>query len=218
MKNATMMAGLSGLLGLSLTSGCTFCLLDGNGPLERSDVATDLPATGASELARLKGETQSLPIRTPSSPVPEEFRGYTLKGGSSFNWDVLFGSARQRVLLQPNDADKRTLLATEDRWGILRPLFWTADFKTLDAETGECLSREKGTTVTSLIVHGSMRKPATSGKAKPEYQSKQKSLNEVKYDTSSGTCIGWGLLAWGQKNSRAYFQIAWIPIPLWSVE
>jgi hypothetical protein len=43
-------------------------------------------------------------------------------------------------------------------------------------------------------------------------------LKALKYDRMNSFILGTGLLAWGSKNGRAYFQILWIPIPLWSVE
>ncbi len=44
------------------------------------------------------------------------------------------------------------------------------------------------------------------------------SLNRLKYDRLTAYYFLCGLLAFGQKNDRAYLQIAWIPIPLWSME
>jgi hypothetical protein len=218
MKLVNVIAVCAGLLGLSLSTGCTFCCLDGNGPLERSSVAADLPVAGADDLAKLKGEVDSLPV-TLTPPVGKGFPGYAARSGHSYNWDVLCGGGTVRTLLKPGDAGKRTLLMTADRWGISRPLYWTLDCKTMDAETGECLSSEKATMLTMLFVHASARTPWEPDKnAQPEYLSKQKSLDEVKYAKMSGMCIGAGLLAWGQKNNRAYFQLAWIPIPLWSLE
>ena len=210
------MAMATGACGLSLLTGCTFCALDGNGPMPRSSVASDLPTASASDLAKWKGEVESLPIKSTRAGVWAD-HGYTANIGNSYNWDVLCGSGTMRTLLTPRDEGKRTVLQAQNRWGFFRPLFWTLDFKDMDAETGACLSREKATTLTLLFVHASALKPATPDKKTPEHLSKQKNLDDVKYDKSSGMCIGAGLLGWGQKNNRAYFQLAWIPIPLWSL-
>jgi hypothetical protein len=42
-------------------------------------------------------------------------------------------------------------------------------------------------------------------------------LNRQKYDRLTAYYFLCGLLAFGQKNERAYLQLAWIPIPLWSL-
>jgi hypothetical protein len=44
------------------------------------------------------------------------------------------------------------------------------------------------------------------------------SLNRIKYDRLTSYYFLCGLFAFGQKNDRAYMQLAWIPIPLWSLE
>lgn len=216
MKKINMVI-VAGVCGLSLTSGCTFGLLNGNGPQTRSSVASQLPTANASELAQWKEEVNSLPNKSTQAGAWKDY-GYTADVGSSYNWDALCGSGTARALLTPHGTEKRTVLQTQDRWGFSRPLFWTLDFKDVDTETGECLSRSKGTLLTPLFVHMSAVTPVNPDKKTPEYLYKNKNLDEVKYDKASGMCIGFGLLAWGQKNNRAYFQLAWIPIPLWSLD
>ena len=44
------------------------------------------------------------------------------------------------------------------------------------------------------------------------------SPNRLKYDRLTSYYFLCGLLAFGQKNDRAYMQLAWIPIQLWSME
>jgi hypothetical protein len=44
------------------------------------------------------------------------------------------------------------------------------------------------------------------------------SLNRQKYNRLTSYYFLCGLLAFGQKNERAYLQIAWFPIELWSLE
>jgi hypothetical protein len=39
-----------------------------------------------------------------------------------------------------------------------------------------------------------------------------------KYDRLTSYYFLCGLLAFGQKNDRAYMQIAWCPVPLWSLK
>jgi hypothetical protein len=42
--------------------------------------------------------------------------------------------------------------------------------------------------------------------------------NEQKYNVKTGWHLAMGALAGGRVNKRIYFQILWIPIPLWSSE
>jgi len=44
------------------------------------------------------------------------------------------------------------------------------------------------------------------------------SLSRVEYDRLTSYYFLCGLFAFGQKNDRAYLQLAWIPISLWSLE
>lgn len=44
------------------------------------------------------------------------------------------------------------------------------------------------------------------------------SLSQLKYDRLTSYYFLCGLLAFGHKNDRAYMQLVWIPIPLWSLE
>jgi hypothetical protein len=44
------------------------------------------------------------------------------------------------------------------------------------------------------------------------------SLNRLKYDRLTSYYFLCGLVAFGQKNDRAYMQLAWVPIQLWSLE
>ena len=44
------------------------------------------------------------------------------------------------------------------------------------------------------------------------------SLRRAQYDRLTAYYFLCGLLAFGQKNDRAYLQLAWIPIPLWSMD
>jgi len=44
------------------------------------------------------------------------------------------------------------------------------------------------------------------------------SLNRIKYDRLTSYYFLCGLLAFGQKNDRVYMQLAWIPIPMWSMK
>lgn len=44
------------------------------------------------------------------------------------------------------------------------------------------------------------------------------SFSRIKYDRLTSYYFLCGLLAFGQKNDRAYLQLAWIPISLWSLE
>ncbi len=44
------------------------------------------------------------------------------------------------------------------------------------------------------------------------------SLNRVSYNRLTSYYFLCGLFAFGQKNDRAYMQLAWIPIPMWSMQ
>jgi len=225
MQKTNVIINLCGLLGLSFSTGCTFSLLDGNGPLDRENVAEHLPMASTNELAQWKREAETLPNTSDwSALVRKELReDYTFTYRKSDPFFVT-GSEMTRLYLLPNDTDKRSVLEMTDSSGFKSidnfPWYLTVDGKSVDAETGECLANGKGTGwVFALIAYGNKTTPVTTNQgAIPEHLFKEKKLKDVKYDNLSYTCIGWGVLAWGQKNNRAYFQLAWIPIPLWSVK
>jgi hypothetical protein len=208
-----------------LTNGCTFALLDGNGSVARESVATFLPKDAdANQIAQWK---QDLCYPPPlgggftKQITSGDFSGYTAQTMYTPFWPYLAGPYRTLSLKEPAQADskKRAFLNVMDVWGVGFPLFSNWRGACYDVKTGECVSGAHIVTLTLLMMY-------TSGvdAAKQASDAHYPLLNsdvrttDVKYDRISAYCVGLGALAWGQKNSRAYFQVAWIPIPLWSLE
>ena len=214
-------SALLGAVCLTLLTGCTFCCLQGNGPTSRANLSSYLQPADAQQVEQWKREVNSL--KFPWGPRSQKisygpFSGYTSHVGQTLNWHILAGPSHQRFLYEPSNTEERTVVSTTDVWGILFPLYsnWNSAF--YDSPTGECLSTGHMTTLTLFIVYGSATAPAGKGKdMSPEYLVRKTDLREIKYDRMSGCCLAFGALAWGQKNDRAYFQLAWIPIPLWSL-
>ena len=127
-------------------------------------------------------------------------------------------------------------------------MFMAGDAEVYDYPSGECLAYERfmRAGVIPLVAYESSLRPVTKGELIPGGPNMMSpdslcwlttSLDGVKQD-KIGSCYSWpstslsrvqydrltsyyflcGLLAFGQKNDRAYMQLAWIPIPLWSLE
>jgi hypothetical protein len=211
---------LLGAMSLMLLTGCTFCRLQGTGPVGRENYSSYLQPASTQQMEEYKKEVDSL--KFPWGPRTMKvrygpFTGYTQHIGQTLNWHYLAGPSRVRTLYEPADETKRAVLETFENWGISFPLFSLMNVSFYDAQTGECISRSKATILTTFIVYASATSPTgKGGDVSPESLEKKIAIDTVKYDHMSGWCLAWGVLAWGQKNNRAYFQIAWIPIPLWS--
>jgi hypothetical protein len=201
-------------------SGCTFYLLDGNGPQRLSACRHRLPSAGAEQLADWK-ETAHEPylcFGKMSVNAGGDFSGYEMHYKPTPFWPALAGPFRVRKHWEPtsgSEAGNRTLIGREDAWGFFAPLFVTGKGSIYDEGTRLCVAEEKITFVTLLMIFHSRTSPA-EGLA--ELTDAGARLEEVMYDRVSSWSLGWGLLAAGSKNRRAYLQILWIPIPLWSLE
>jgi hypothetical protein len=201
-------------------SGCTFYLLDGNGPKPLSAYHDELPSPGAERLAEWKEEAHERSFLVGRLSVDErgDLRGYELHYRSTPFWPVLAGPFHVRKHWEPKrgrEGRKRTLIGKEDAWGFLSPLFVTGKGSIYDERTRQCVAREKITFVTLLMIFHSRISPA---EGMSEFTDAGARLDEVMYDEVSSWSLGWGLLAAGSKNRRAYLQLFWIPIPLWSLE
>jgi hypothetical protein len=127
-------------------------------------------------------------------------------------------------------------------------IFMAGDAKVYDYPGGDCLAYERfmRAGIIPLIAYEASVMPASQGSPMPGCPSVMSpeslcrvssSLDGVTQDRMDG-CYAWsssffnqpkyerltsyyflcGLFAFGQKNERAYMQIAWIPIRLWSLE
>jgi len=127
-------------------------------------------------------------------------------------------------------------------------MFVTGDAAVYDYPSGACIAYERfmRAGVIPLVAYESSLAPVAKGAMIPGSPNMMSpgslcrlttSLNGVKQD-EMGKCYSWpttslnrvqynrltsyyflcGLLAFGQKNDRAYLQLAWIPIPLWSMD
>jgi hypothetical protein len=127
-------------------------------------------------------------------------------------------------------------------------IFMAGDSEVYDYSSGDCLAYERfmRAGIIPLIAYESSVMPVAKGRPMPGCPSLMSpdslcristSLDGVKQD-EMGECYVWsssfldrtkydrltsyyflcGLLAFGQKNDRAYMQLAWIPIELWALE
>lgn len=205
-----------------LTHGCTFAMLDGKGSQDRTSVAVFLPSASTNQIAQWKEEISSPP--PPLGRYTEKHissgpsAGCTSRTMNTPCYAALVGPYHARSLSTPDDPNsgKRTTLTTMDTWGTMFP-FLAAISNTrmscYDEQTAECITSGHFFTLTVLLTYGKIAAPADKQDAKMLNEIKP---CDIKYDRLTGCCIGCGALAFGQKNNRAYLQIAWIPIPLWS--
>jgi hypothetical protein len=127
-------------------------------------------------------------------------------------------------------------------------IFMAGDAEIYEYSNGDCLAYERfmRAGIIPLVAYESSVMPVAQGRPMPGCPSMMSpsslcristSLDGVKQD-EMGECYVWsssffdrsrydrltsyyflcGLLAFGQKNDRAYMQLAWIPISLWSME
>jgi len=127
-------------------------------------------------------------------------------------------------------------------------LFMAGDVEVYDYPRGECLAYQRfmRAGVIPLVAYESSLMPVTKEQQMPAcpnvmapdslcrvitsldgvkpdrmgdcYVWPSTSLDQIKYDRLTAYYFLCGLVAFGQKNDRAYMQLAWIPISLWSLE
>jgi hypothetical protein len=142
----------------------------------------------------------------------------------------------------------RTLCMKLDSWGTTILPFMAGNAEVYNYPRGECLAYQRFMRfgIIPLVAYESSLMPVVEGElvpgcpnvmapgslcwfsvplegVKPDKMNQccfwpTSSLRQMKYDRLTSYYFLCGMLAFGQKNERAYMQIAWIPIPLWSME
>ena len=177
-------------------SGCTFYLLDGNGPREGAPSKLEpwvIEAVKAKRSGRaVHGQLDR--YRLLSSTHPDI--GQQPLRFSSVGTVMWRGEPTMQL-----SGDIIEYSAGE--WGYLGG--WSHSRATYDSETGEGIRQNHFSSIFVpflISVHHSYEPIETDSNL---------------YEEKSAFVIAFGALAFGQKNGRAYIQLAWIPIPLWSI-
>ena len=204
------------LLALSAlcANGCTFYGLDGKGPSSRNYYSEKLSSVEPTRLTNWKKSAHG-----PDSSTGDALRdGYTLhkyRTGTIIAPNFVGGyGIRKHLVPKDEKEDKRPLIEVEDVWGFSAPLYMTVERNVYGADSGKCIGYHDTTSFTLLI----LSHEAVWPRDEDEISDAHKSLENVAYIRYSSFSVGWGLLAAGTKNRQAYMQIAWIPIPLWTVD
>lgn len=220
-------AGAALLAGLALgPAGCTFAFLEGNGPAGREACAARLPAASQEELAAWKADAFRrhwlLGTRSRVEAV-----GYTVHSGASFPWTALAGRANESTFVEPapeHREELRSVVWRADGCGVLGILATSVWSRWYEYPSGECFMSSRWTFLGGpLLVFGSdvdavpSEAPAEGKPKPPDWTSRRLALKDLKYNTTTFACLGLGLLACGSRNGRAYAQLLWVPVPLWSV-
>ena len=205
---------------LFLGSGCTFYRCEGRGPKPRTVYAQSLHTATATEIQEWTDEAKTWQKTRPITIKRGAKAGYTLQGGQSIPWIFLAGTLHTRYLLDPSEKDsqaKRRILSKGDGWGFLAPLFVRGGDTYYDRDSGACLGTGRSTCLTLLIWVDSRTVPKGGGLSgiTPAVLESGDSLDDLDYDHMWGCAVAFGAIGFGAKNDRAYFQIVWIPIPLW---
>jgi len=213
------------LLVVLMVEGCTFYFLKGNGPKLRAMYTKYLPDESIEQVDRWKEESFK-PYLFFGSLSPKGYgplSDYIIHYYPTPFFPILAGPDRKVMFCEPNEANKevkRPLVKHDNGWGFLFPLFYTAKSFSYDCNTGECLSAERVTCVTAVMFFHSFTKP-TGGVIwflPSDAFDNSKEVRDLQYDRMTSWSLGWGALATGTKTGRAYLQIVWIPIPLWSID
>ncbi len=206
--------------------GCSFAYLDGNGPKAREVYAAELPSAAKAQLGAWKADAfrRHWLLRTQSRV---QAKGYTLHTGASFPWTGLAGCASESTFIHPSpetQAELRAVVSRAEGCGVLGIFASRVWSRWYDYPSGECIMASQWTWLGGpLLVFGSDTdpssedKPQAAGARRPDWTSLRVPLKDLKYNRTTFVCLGLGLVAWGTRNGRAYAQLFWVPIPLWSV-
>jgi len=230
---------------LMLNGCCSFIDAPGDGPLGRDELGDWLGMSAAAELPprdlEKKEEDLRLCIndlfageystseanRLESHPLAVDL---DMDGRSNF-WLHLFPSFRQAHWLfhRRYTRNTRRFYANERKWGLgwLLPiplgelLFCGRQIDAYDVDSGKRVGsvrslifltplfcvRERVVRPVDTVGRPGLRAIIDAGK----------DMSAIQYEAKDATVILLGALGWGRVNHRAYAQVLWIPIPLWSV-
>ncbi len=205
--------------------GCSFAYLDGNGPKSRDVYAAELPSASKAKLDAWKADAfrRHWLFRTQSVV---RAKGYTMHTGASFPWATLAGCESESTFIHPapaTEVELRAVVSRAEGCGVLSILASKVWSRGHDYPSGECIMASHWTWLGGpLLVFGSDTEPASregpqAGAKRPDWTSLRVPLKNLKYNRTTFVCLGLGLVAWGTRNGRAYAQLLWVPIPLWSV-
>ena len=209
-----------------MCNACTFYCFT-NPPLARRLVVSELPAENPEALAKIKADILK---DFPPSVGPSETYGYrsverhsAYDKNSGFYWPMLWGNYRRNTcflpLVKQRSEPAPDLLLKTKEFGILRPILFGMDtVGCYNVGTGECISRERRVSLFGYLANVQwLTKPTGfyfDADATECLVETNKMPTNADYDRFTSMCLGWGLLAAGTNNTRPYFQILWIPIPL----
>ena len=224
---------------LVVGSGCTFFCAKGYGPRSREHYAALLPSAPVEQVQQW--EKEALTARDVNVDDPgykrlskinrmrfdDSVNGYTNYGRWGPLWAVLAGPRRVSHFEDPigYDREKRRALVTRgEGWHVLAPfLLSRGQTRQYDAKTGQCVGSERwfsgaGSGIGWCECVAPVDAPLGVLMASRESRDVATDINSLEYNHGSAFWLVSGAFACGTKNGRAYLQLAWIPIPLWSVD
>lgn len=213
---------------LVMFSGCLMTpLVNGNGPLPFEQISDTLPAARQEQIAQWESDVRK------NGKLPVYISKELAKGGFALAAPYL---PNHDLVVEPKDSALRLIWGGKRDWSelwiartptartvlhhdmerrVLMPFgpsyHWAAAY---DAETGQTLAYKTSVScLLNLIFYARITAPVDEV---PPLLDRREPLSDVKCTHRRAFCLGYGLVAGGVVNGRAYAQLLFFPIPLWS--
>lgn len=200
-----------------LLAGCTFIYKSGNGLYTRAQLEDRLAAMAPAEV---EDAVDRALAADPDGVSRGSFRVHVDRNDYPWLWAGRRVEYRAGRTVERDDETiaYRDNILTGTNTGILRVIYGQDDIDVYDRETGMGYARQRTrSAILNLIYWGEVIKPTAAMTPLPDRLGPLRwEVGEYDYTAVCGTALGWGLVGWGTKNGRAYGQLLWIPIPLWS--
>lgn len=200
-----------------LLAGCTFLYQPGNGLYRWAQLEEQL---GALEVGEVEELVERALADDPDGTPRGSFSTHLSRNDYPWLW------AGRRVEYRAGhtvERDDETITYRDNvlrgtNTGIFRVIYGQDDVAVHDRETGKGYARQRTrSALLNLIYWGEVIKPTAAMTPLPDRLGPLRwEVEEYDYTAACGMALGWGVVAWGRKNGRAYGQLLWIPIPLWS--
>lgn len=220
------MAGLLAFTILAMTiSGCTYALRDGVALYSRAQIEDKFKTM---ERADLEAAVAEATEADPEGVVRANTRTHLVRNDYGWLWVEDRIEYRKGLTVEvpaTDDTAARTIKYRDNvlisrGTGLPSLIYGHANYQLFDLESGQPYARMRSrSAILSLIYWGEVVKPTARSIPLPDKMGPLSwEPSEYNYSVTRGTSLIWGLLAAGKKDGRAFAQVLWIPIPLWSTD
>lgn len=198
------------LVAVVTMSGCSFLLQSGNGVYSHNQMADVFTIAPQFEMREWEAQARGADPQGKSDGVVRVHRS-----GSPLGWLWI----DRRVEYHEGMANYNDHILVGRRPGLAGILYGETDVALYDVNTRRQFASHNSRHALFYILYwGDVIKAGETSFPLPwSMPPLSQDPTTYNYTRGSGVSLLWGVLAGGSKNGRAYCQILWIPVPLWSV-